>query len=282
MLPFMFNLLSDYQVQPNAQGYHLIAEAMKFAFAQRTYFGGVKTDQVAEIFNRLTRKEFAAEIRKLLNTDGTVNNASYYGALYSNPDDRGTTHVSILAPNGDAISATNTINDIFGAMFRSQSTGIIPNDEMDDFSKPSDVPNDAGVYPTPNNYPIPGNNPMSSMVPTIVVDRNGDVRMIAGAAGGPRIISGTFMVMFRHLYFNETLADAIAGTRIHHQISPMELLYEPTLDAGIVEELRNKYGHAVRNYGYMATATAITVKDGEVEAAFDFRRSGSSEVFSLQ
>jgi gamma-glutamyltranspeptidase / glutathione hydrolase / leukotriene-C4 hydrolase len=172
---------------------------------------------------------------------------------------------------------TNTINDIFGAFFRSTPTGIIPNDEMDDFSTPGNIQD--GVHPSPNNFAIPYNNPISSMVPTIVIDKNDDVRLIVGGAGGRRIITGTFMTLFRNLYFKETLEQAINGSRIHHQLTPVRIDYEASLDSAIVEELAGKYGHVCRELEAIASIVGISVEEGEVKASEDPRRGGSSKVF---
>lgn len=171
----MLNMLRNDNLSPNLVGYQRIIETMKYAFAHRTRIGAEKNQEVLEIINNMLDKDYADNLRKLISDTKTVNDARHYGAYYEDINDRGTAHLSILAPNGDAISVTNTINDIFGAKIRSQSTGIIFNDEMDDFSVPGE-PNKDNVSPSPNNFAIPGNNPISSMIPTIVVDRNGDVR----------------------------------------------------------------------------------------------------------
>ena len=150
-------------------------EAMKFAFSHRTKIGAEANEEVLGIARNMVDKSYGDALRRFINDNKTSTDVKYYGANYAPVDDRGTAHLSILAPNGDAIAVTNTVNDIFGAMWRSQSTGIIPNDEMDDFSVPGGA-NADGVLPSPNNFAIPGNNPISSMTPTIVLDSNGDVR----------------------------------------------------------------------------------------------------------
>lgn len=175
MIVLMLNLLRNDKIEPNLVGYQRMIEAMKIAFAHRTKIGAEANEEVLGIARSMVDKSYADSLRKLINDTKTSTDVKYYGANHADVDDRGTAHLSILAPNGDAIAVTNTVNDIFGAMWRSQSTGIIPNDEMDDFSTPGG-PNADGVLPSPNNFAIPGNNPISSMTPTIVVDRNGDVK----------------------------------------------------------------------------------------------------------
>jgi gamma-glutamyltranspeptidase/glutathione hydrolase/leukotriene-C4 hydrolase len=175
MLIFMLNMLRNDQLKPDLVSYQRMIEAIKIAFAHRTRIGAEENEEVLRIYKDMLDLEYADDLRKLINDTRTSNDVKYYGANYADIDDHGTAHLSILAPNGDAIAVTNTINDIFGAMFRSQSTGIILNDEMDDFSVPGG-PNSNGVLPSPNNFPIPGNNPISSMIPTIVLDQYGNVR----------------------------------------------------------------------------------------------------------
>ncbi|KAG5666823.1 hypothetical protein PVAND_014833 [Polypedilum vanderplanki] len=279
MLALMLNLLRNDDIKPNAQGYHRIIEAMKIAFAHRTRIGAELNEEVKSIMKQMSEKSYADSLYNLISDQGTKNDASYYGAKTADVDDKGTAHLSILALNGDAISVTNTINDIFGAMFRSEQTGIIPNDEMDDFSVPGG-PNSDGVVPSPNNFAIPGNNPISSMVPTIVVDANGEFRMAVGAAGGRRIISSTFTVLYRHLYFKESLEKAMNASRFHHQLTPMELVYEPNFDPEILTYLNQTMGHRIRDYrSNIANVVAISKINGEVFANYDIRRSGSVEIF---
>ena len=112
-------------------------------------------------------------------------------------EDRGTSHVSVLGPDGDAVAVTSTINYGFGSGIMSKSTGIILNNEMDDFSSPG-FANVYGIEPSKANFIKPGRRPVSSMSPSIVTGPDGSVRAIAGASGGPRIISGTAQVSRRY------------------------------------------------------------------------------------
>lgn len=110
ILVFMMNLLKDYDLQHNAISYHRITEAFKFAFAKRTFLGDEPTEEIKEMMRNLTSMSYAIEIRKMINDNRTSQDFAYYGAKFTNEDDRGTAHVSIVAPNGDAISVTSTIN----------------------------------------------------------------------------------------------------------------------------------------------------------------------------
>lgn len=127
------------------------------------------------MIENLTSRSYADEIRKLINDTHTSNDIRYYGAYFSDVENHGTAHMSILAPNGDAIAVTNSINYKLGAFFRSESTGIIMNNHMDDFATPG-LPNMYEFPPSPANFIKPGKFPLSSMIPTIIVDKDGDVR----------------------------------------------------------------------------------------------------------
>lgn len=157
---------------------------------------------------------------------------------------------------------------------------------MDDFSKPHLIFD--GVYPSPNNFIIPYNNPISSAVPSIVLDKDGNVKMIVGGAGGHRIITGTFLTLYWHLYFNKTLHEAMNSPRVHHQlVNPTELWYErrwDNFDAEIIKQLNETYGHNLedRARGGLGSLTAVSTMYGNVSAAWDPRRTGSAEVFEIE
>jgi gamma-glutamyltranspeptidase/glutathione hydrolase/leukotriene-C4 hydrolase len=115
-----------------------------------------------------------------IDDENTVNDAKHYGAVFYTPEDHGTAQLSIIGPDGSAISVTSTINLYFGSLFMSNRTGILLNDEMDDFSAPK-ITNYFGVPPSPHNFIRPGKRPISSMCPSIVVGGDGKV--------GPRVAS---------------------------------------------------------------------------------------------
>lgn len=172
----MFNIIENYQLSYDSTTFHRLTEAMKFAYAARTYLGDDDSEELIEVMKNLKSKNYANLIKSKLNDFHTINgNVSYYGARFVAPDDHGTAHMSILAPNGDAISVTNSINFKLGAFFASESTGIIMNNQMDDFSTTNAV-NIYGIPPSPANFVRPGRHPLSSMSPTIITNENGEVR----------------------------------------------------------------------------------------------------------
>lgn len=183
ILVFIMNLLKEFDLKNDSLTWHRVVEAFKFGFAQRSNLGDPKfVKEAAKFVNDLTNLTYADAIRKMIKDNQTSSDVNFYGAHFTNANDHGTAHMCILAPNGDAVSVTGTINYILGSM-RISKTGIILNDEMDDFAVPGNTKNIYGIPPSPANFIQPGKQPMSSMTPSIIVGKDG-VRMIIGAAGG--------------------------------------------------------------------------------------------------
>ncbi|XP_058811683.1 glutathione hydrolase 1 proenzyme-like [Topomyia yanbarensis] len=283
LVNFMLSVLDGYEdLDLKAPiTWHRVVESFKYGYGLRTRAGDPKfVNQIEGLLVNLTSDSYATYVRSKIDDNRTFTDYRHYGAEFANTEDQGTAHVSVLAANGDAVSATSTINYLLGAKIRSRSTGIILNDEMDDFSSPGGV-NTYGLPPSPANFIIPGKRPLSSMTPTIVTSEQNGVRMIIGGAGGSRITSSTVALLFRHLFFGEALESTMAAPRLHHQLAPMYVDYEVGFDESILEGLR-KRGHVVKEKGPdagFAAATAIT-KDAQnkVSVAFDPRRGGSSEI----
>ena len=126
-------------------------------------------DSVTDLVANLTSEQWARDRFQKISDDSTVNDAKHYGAVFYTPEDHGTAHLSVMASNGDAVSVTSTINLYFGSLIMSPRTGILLNDEMDDFSAPN-ITNYFGVPPSPHNFIRPGKRPISSMCPSILVD----------------------------------------------------------------------------------------------------------------
>ncbi|XP_058055488.1 glutathione hydrolase 1 proenzyme-like [Anopheles bellator] len=281
---FMLRILDGYTEMrlKDPLTWHRIVESMKFAYGLRTRLGDpAHTAEARDVIRNMTDPQFATFIRQhLIDDNATHTDFKYYGAEFADVKDQGTAHICVLAPNGDAVSATSTINYLLGAKIRSRSTGIILNDEMDDFSTPGTV-NTYGLPASPANFISPGKVPLSSMTPTIVTDKAGNIRMVLGGAGGSRITSATAVMIYRHLVFGDSLTTIMNEKRLHHQLAPMWVDYEPGFDQKILEGLVHK-GHQVKektpDAGF-AAATGI-VMDGAftVNAAFDPRRGGSAEI----
>lgn len=134
-------------------------------------------------------------------------------------EDHGTAHISVVV-GGDAVALTSTINTYFGAKYLGKNTGIIYNNQMDDFSSP-DKSNYFGLQPSVANFIRPGKRPMSSMSPLIVIEkRTGDPKLVLGASGGSKIITAVAQVAIKTLWMGKDLKEAIDDRRVHHQLYP--------------------------------------------------------------
>lgn len=198
ILAFILNVMSDLYTKDVPLYWHRVVETYKHAYGQRTNLGDLVNDaemhdMIKETYDNLISQDFALHVRGLIHDDRTFTNMSYYGANFTIEEDHGTANMAVLAANGDAVTVTSTVNNYFGAKVRSPRTGIILNDEMDDFSTPG-VINSFGVPASPANYIKPGKRPMSSMCPAIILDEAGNVRMLVGAAGGTKITTSVAAV----------------------------------------------------------------------------------------
>jgi len=299
VLSFILEILDGYNFTPDdisdykkkGLTYHRIAEAFKFAYAKRSRMGDEKFVDIKELLANLTSHAYADGIRAQIDDDRTHEVAYYgpdFGAL---PPDAGTAHINVMAPGGGAVALTGTINTFFGAQIRGKRTGIIFNNEMDDFSTPG-TSNSFGIPASPANYIVPGKMPMSSQCPTIAVDGEGRVIMTSGAAGGSRITTSTSFIMANALWLGLDLKEAVDTPRIHHQLMPDELKYEPDLEKEVLEELRARkhklvqmpYGMSISQHIHnkceSPSLTASHLQTDEcIEAVSDGRKGGNPDGF---
>ncbi|KRT84674.1 hypothetical protein AMK59_627 [Oryctes borbonicus] len=226
----------------------------------------------------MSSSEFADNIRSQINENGTSKDPKTYGGVFVTKDDHGTAHVSILAENGDAVAATSTINLYFGAGLTSKRTGIVLNSGMDDFSF-TGFDNYFGIPYSPSNKMEPRKRPLSSMSPTIITNKDGDVRLVIGASGGTKITTAVAQVIMRILWCNQNIKEAVDAPRFHHQLYPMEVQYEYGTLEHIIEGLQ-KLGHNTTRYRYRGSIVcAILQKDKKIFANADFRKGG--DVFGI-
>jgi len=245
--------------------WHLMAEAMRRAFADRATFMG-DPDFVDVPVNRLIGFELADKWRKSIDPRKATpsNFLDIKNATVLHESDS-TTHISVLDPDGNAVATTQTVNFTFGSCMVAEGTGVVLNDEMDDFARTDSQPNAFGLIGNAANSVAPGKTPLSSMTPTFVFDSAGKIRMIAGSPGGPRIISATLQTIFNHLALKMSPADAVHAPRIHHQWIPDKLFVETKwAPESTVRELASM-GHVIEP----------TERIGDVQAIFtESTRSG--------
>ncbi|CAB3987492.1 gamma-glutamyltranspeptidase 1-like [Paramuricea clavata] len=259
------------------RSYHRIIEAFKFSYAYRALLGDPEyEDGIHETVKNMTSQSFTEKLRRKIN-DNKIHNISYYGGFYSDWNNQGTTHLSVLSKGGDAVAVTSTINTGFGSKIRSPSLGIVYNNEMDDFSTP-DLVNAFGVAPSPNNFIKPNKRMMSSMSPSVVVDDLGNARLILGASGGTRITTGVAQVLMNHLWFGLNLEESVRHPRLHHQLVPNYIRVEKTskyrMKQAILDGLK-KLGHTYKFLTSTSTVQAIAVDEQErIRAVSDPRKHG--------
>ncbi|KAJ6635228.1 Scoloptoxin SSD14 [Pseudolycoriella hygida] len=287
LVTFVLNILNGYNFQQNSLRYydgenpiffHILTEAFKFAFGKRTKLGDELTEDVLNHVAEMASADYSELIRSRIRNDTTFQDIGYYGANSTSVEDHGTAHFSILASNGDAVSITATINSVMGSLVMSGSTGIVFNNEMNDFSIPK--PGNTNI-PTPANFITPGKSPLSSMTPVLVLDDNNDIKLVLGAAGGYMIPTSVIQVILYYMYFDQSLQTSIDMRRMHHQLQPMTIRHEYDYNPFILKHLSDK-GHnlteAAPLSGFAALA-GIGIKNGRIEAAMDQRRGGIVHIF---
>jgi len=262
--------------------YHRLIESFKYGYAYRSQIGdpGDKniTRVVSEIVEKLTSEDTAYETFLKINDTQTSNDPKYYGGNFQAPAIHGTSHTSVLAPNGDAVAVTSTINGYFGAQVMSPSTGIIYNNEMDDFSSPN-VTNIFGLPPSERNFIRPGKRPQSSMCPMVLLDSNGDVRLVAGAAVGTKITTAVSFTTLHNLWLKDDIKTSIDSYRLHHQLEPMRVDYEKGFQQAVIDGLSNR-GHVVNELDVAGSVvSAISRENGRVYANSDVRKAGGVDGF---
>lgn len=283
ILALILNVLKGYNftsdsiknTESTVSTYHRIIEAFKFSMAKKTFLGDPGFVNVTEIVGELTSDNIAEDIRKKIIDGETFSDPVHYGASSEGKDDHGTAHISVLAPNGDAVSVTSTVNLYFGAAVTSKSTGIVLNSVMDDFSV-GGFKNYFGLPFAAANKIVPGKRPLSSMSPTVIVDRKGDVRMVVGAAGGTKIPTGVALVVMYDLWFGKSLKEAIDAPRIHHQIFPMSVSYDYGIPTDIVKGLE-KIGHDMKRAKVSGSVVnGISRENDAIFSNADYRKGGDA------
>jgi gamma-glutamyltranspeptidase/glutathione hydrolase len=231
---------------------HVIAEAMKLAFADRAAYLG-DADFVEVPTEELISKPYADRQRARMNPawwrrtpwDWCKGESAI---LVEGPGDPahggGTTHFSVTDAEGNAVAITQTINLLFGSGITVPGTGIILNDQMDDFSIRPFQPNAYGLVDTRGSNAIaPGKRPLSSMAPTIIA-KDGKPFMVTGCNGGPRIITATLLSILNVVDYGMDVQEAVSAPRFHHQWIPEQLVVEAAIPVDVIEALRRR-GHRV-------------------------------------
>ncbi|KAK8064351.1 gamma-glutamyltranspeptidase [Apiospora phragmitis] len=255
---------------------HRIDEAMRFAYGERTNLGDPSfVDGILDYQASMLSDATTAEVRSKI-SDVRTQNVSYYDPQgLESLETPGTSYVGTADKSGLAISLTTTINTLFGSQVMVPETGVILNNEMNDFSIPAES-NAFGYIPSPANYIRPGKRPLSSISPTIVESADGKLYLVVGSAGGSRIITATIQNVHNVLDRNMTTPQALAQPRLHDQLVPDQVSFEWAYDNGTVAYMKS-LGHNVTWVAPgQSTAQALRMlPNGTFEAAGEPRQLNS-------
>ena len=256
----------------SADTIHMMAEAMKVAYADRSEFLG-DPDFVDVPIKALTSKAYASDILANIARGRAATAAEIKPGDLADYESNETTHFSVVDAQGNAVSNTYTINFSYGSGLVAEGTGILLNNELDDFSAKPGVPNAYGLIGGDANAVEPRKRPLSSMSPTIVL-KDGKPFLVTGSPGGSRIITTTLQVIMNVIDHGMNIAEATHAARIHHQWLPDELRIEEGISADTVNLLEQR-GHDVVVKNAMGSTQSIMVTDEGLYGASDPRRVGA-------
>ncbi len=275
----ILNILEGFDLKAmgagSAASLHALAEAMKPAYADRATFLG-DPDRVKVPVKGLTSKAYAEKQRAKIDlSKASKADDIKAGDPLPHESDQ-TTHYSVVDSEGNAVANTYTLNFSYGMGLVAAGTGVLLNNEMDDFSAKPGAQNAYGLVGSDANSVHPGARPLSSMTPTIVF-RDGKPFMVTGSPGGSRIISTTLQVITNVIDFDMNLAEAVAAPRIHHQWKPDALLVEPGLSPDTLKLLAER-GQNVRPGAVSGSANSILLQGGWLQGAADTRQRGTAAI----
>lgn len=274
----VLNMLEPYDLKSfghnSAAHLHLYAEASRRAFADRAEY--MADPDFAKVPAReLINKDYAKG--RMTSFDPKKASASAetpFGKVSA--EGMETTHYTVVDPAGMIVSNTYTINDLYGSRVTAKGTGVLLNDEMDDFAARPGKPNLFGLVQGERNKVEGGKRPLSSMTPTIVMKKDGTPWFAVGARGGPRIISAVMQTVINVIDFEMNIQQAIDAPRVHHQWLPDELFWEQFGMSPDTMNILTGYGHKFgQRPGNIASATGIMIdKEGVRLGAIDSRSDG--------
>ncbi|XP_052150957.1 glutathione hydrolase 1-like [Oryza glaberrima] len=284
-LMFVLNILTQYGLPAGfsgSLGIHRLIESLKHYFAIRMNLGDPEFVNVNEVVSDMMSPKFAADLKKTI-YDNMTFDPKHYGGRWNILQDHGTSHLSIVDSERNAVSMTTTVNAYFGSLILSPSTGILLNNEMDDFSMPANTSANSPP-PAPANFIRPLKRPLSSMTPTIIL-KDGNLKAAVGASGGSMIPAGTMEVLLNHFVKNMDPLSSVMAPRVYHQLIPNVVQYENwttvtgdhfELDAATRADLQKK-GHVLAPLAG-GTISQLVVDDverhGGLTAVSDPRKGG--------
>lgn len=276
----VLNMLENFDLRKmgydSAQKHHLVAEALRRAFADRAEYMG-DPDFAKVPTAQLIDKNYAKKRAETINLASASLSSEIKAGEVSFSEGMETTHFTVVDKDGTIVSNTYTINDLYGSAVTIKGTGILMNNEMDDFAARPGKPNLFGLIQGENNSVQPRKRPLSSMTPTIVLRKDGSAWFALGARGGPRIITAVLQSVINIIDFDMNIQQAIDAPRIHHQWYPDEIRYEPYGMSPDTLNVLKALGHKFGSPGYNASATGIMIDEKGVRlGAIDSRSDGAA------
>jgi gamma-glutamyltranspeptidase/glutathione hydrolase len=270
----MLNMLEGDKLAANDPAtLHLMIEVMKLAYADRAKFLG-DPESVKVPVAGLIAKKYAQSRRATIDMQRARPSAEIAPGNPTSFEGDNTTHYSIVDRFGNVVSNTYTLNLSYGVGMVADGTGVLLNNELDDFAAKPGAPNAFGLIGLDEaNAPGPGKRPLSSMTPTIVL-KDGRPVLVTGSPGGSRIITAVLQVVLNVLDHGMSVADAVAAPRIHHQWIPEQVLVERGLPDATVKELEAR-GHMLKLAPPGTSAHSIAIAPGRLAGAADNRTRGS-------
>ena len=275
----MLNVLENFPIGDfganTAQTIHLMTEAMKYAYADRSEHLG-DPDFTKVPLKQLTDKKYAQQIAHRIVINKATASSEIKPSKLAPYESEQTTHFSVVDKWGNAVSNTYTLNFSYGSGLVAKGTGVILNNEMDDFSAKPGVPNGYGLIGGEANAVQPRKRPLSSMSPTIVFKDSKPV-LVTGTPGGSRIITTTLQVILNVIDHKLNIAEATNAPRIHHQWLPDEIRVETSLNKDTIH-LLEKMGHKVKIKSAMGSTQSIEITDQGLFGASDSRKSDGAVI----
>lgn len=276
------NILENYDLRGmgynSSAKYHVLTEAMRRSFADRAEFMG-DPDFTTVPTAKLLDKTYAKERAKTIDNETASKSSKIGHGEIVGRESMDTTHFTVVDAAGNVVTNTYTINDLYGSAVTAKGTGVLLNDEMDDFAAQPGKPNMFGLIQGEKNSVQPKKRPLSSMTPAIVLRKDGSLWFALGARGGPRIITAVLQTIINMIDHDMNIQEAVDAPRIHHQWFPDEILYEPYGMNPDTLKILEKFGHnfaAKPANVAQATAIAIEEKTGVRLGAIDSRGDGEA------
>jgi gamma-glutamyltranspeptidase/glutathione hydrolase len=271
----MLNILEGYDLGKlgrGAEALHDEIEAMKRAYADRAVYMG-DPDSVHMPLAMLTSKDYAAKLRAGIGPRATPAADIHPGKPEEDTEGRNTTHFSVIDSDGNAVSNTYTLNFSYGLGLVAEGTGVLLNNELDDFTAKPGASNAYGLVGFAANLPGPGKRPLSSMTPTIVL-KDGKPVLVTGSPGGSRIITAVLQVIVNTLDFHMPISAAVEAPRIHNQWMPDKTDVEPGFAPVLLDALTAR-GHKIVPTAPHTSANSIAVTEHGYVGAADSRTRGA-------